>query len=261
MVKFYPNSFKDANGNIITSGNVSVKLTEMYHPGDMIANRATTMAGGKVLMSGGQINMTASMNGHEVFANKYGVQFLQPAASSAPMSLFYGSTNNTNNMATWTNGGDTAKNGTMAWGTGTSGGQSFYIFDSCSNFGWTNCDAFGYTDSPKTSVSVVLPDGSFTPTNTQVYLVLPDTKTVMSTVEPGLGGESYDAKTNTINIISERQTDIVPVGVNYKLVVIAKKNGSYYYFESAGTVTPALKQPATMVAKTNQQIVALLGAL
>ena len=44
MLHFYTNSFKDASGNIVTSGTVNLQLIEMYKPGDMIANRATTTA-------------------------------------------------------------------------------------------------------------------------------------------------------------------------------------------------------------------------
>ena len=44
LLHFYTNSFKDAGGNIIQSGTVYIQLIEMYKPGDMICNRATTMA-------------------------------------------------------------------------------------------------------------------------------------------------------------------------------------------------------------------------
>ena len=86
---FYENSFKDAAGNIITNGTVSIQLTEMYKPGDMISNQATTTsADGQILQSGGEINITAKMNGKEVFANSYGLKFKQDAPSVEPMSLF-----------------------------------------------------------------------------------------------------------------------------------------------------------------------------
>src|ERR1700733_5017150 len=39
---FYPNSFKDKNGKIITSGIINIQLTEVYSIGDMIASRAPT---------------------------------------------------------------------------------------------------------------------------------------------------------------------------------------------------------------------------
>jgi len=57
LLHFYTNSFKDANGNVITSGTIYVQLTEMYKAGEMIRNRATTVANGHILQSCGQINI------------------------------------------------------------------------------------------------------------------------------------------------------------------------------------------------------------
>src|ERR1700761_671407 len=33
VINFYPNSFKDKNGNIISSGSINIALIEMYNPG------------------------------------------------------------------------------------------------------------------------------------------------------------------------------------------------------------------------------------
>ena len=262
VLHFYPNSFKDADGNIIKSGTINITLTEMYKPGSMIANRATTMSGGKVLNSGGQINITASMNGQNVSANTYRIEFLQTAASGDQMNLFTGSNNNVFSLTTWINAGDTANCGTIAFGTSTGGGGgSYYVFDSCRNFGWTNCDRFYDNDSPKTSVGVVMPDSSFNPNNTQIFLVLPDIKGVMSNVEPGLGGAMYSSTTNTIRILSEGLSDIVPVGMNYKIVVITKKNNNYFYYQTSGVVTRNLKPTAVMEPKTSDQVKSLLNSL
>ncbi|MBC7554571.1 MAG: hypothetical protein H7257_11390 [Taibaiella sp.] len=260
-LNFYPNSFKDANGHIITSGTVTLQLTEMYSTGDMIANRASTTAAGKILQSGGQINLNASINGQKVFANVYGVQFRQQSASAAPMNIFYGANNNIDSVVTWKNGGDTSRAGSVAWGTTYYGGYDQYIFDSCTQFGWTNCDQFYNTDSPMTSVSVILPGKTHTPSNTQIYLVLPDTKSVMSNAEPGLGGEAYNATTNKMTLVSEGQIKIVPTGMNYKFVAISKINGTYYYFQQAGVTSLDMKFKATMATKTKAEVTALLKAL
>ncbi len=263
QLSFYPNSFKDASGHIITSGTVTLQLTEMYSTGDMIANRASTMAAGKILQSGGQINLNATVNGVKVFANVYGVQFLQQTLSSSPMNIFYGANNNVDSVVTWKNGADTSRAGTIAWGTTNVGGQDLYIFDSCTEFGWTNCDQFYNTDSPLTSVSVIFPEKVYTPSNTQIYLVLPDTKSVMSNVEPGpgTGGQAYNATTNTMTLISEDRIDIVPTGTKYKFIAISKVNGSYYYFQQVGIVSPKVVVKANMAPKTKAEVTALLKAL
>jgi hypothetical protein len=59
---------------------------------------------------------------------------------------------------------------------------------------------------------------------------------VISNAEPELGNASYNAATKTMNLISEGNTGIVPAGLNYELVVIANKNGTYYYYEQKGTI-------------------------
>ncbi len=59
---FNPQSFKDGSGNIISSGMVTVELTEMYTPGAMIANRvSTSTAMHRRLTSGGSVNIKATM--------------------------------------------------------------------------------------------------------------------------------------------------------------------------------------------------------
>ena len=276
---FYANSFQNAAGAIITSGTVYLSLIEMYKPGDMIANRATTMANGQILQSGGQITMTATMNGQPVYANKYGIGFQHSNQSYAPMSLFYGSTGNADSTTTWTQG-DTTKQGNIADGTitdtagvgGTFTATSYFYFDTCTSFTWANCDWFYANDSPQTTVSAILPDTSFNAANTQLYLVLPnvnrwgvtaDTFTaVLSTAEPYLGSGSYNAATKTMKLISEGQTNIVPAGLNYKLVVIANKNGQFYYYEQSGII-PHNGLVATVALATDTQgdIIARLQGL
>ena len=272
---FYANSFKDENGNIITSGTVDVHVVEMYKTGDMIANRATTMANGQILQSGGQINISATQNGKPVYANSYGLGFKHSNTSSTPMALFYGATNNNAAIATWTQS-DTTHHGTLAGGTAMDTAvthtSSMYVFDSCTNFTWANCDWFYSSDSAETSVSVILPDSTFNESNTQMYLVLPNVtrwgnpfdtfKAVMSNVETGLGKGSYSATTHTMNLISENKTNIVPSGMNYQLVVMTIKNGVWYYYEQDGIIPHnGLIATATMTQVTQQDVKAKLEAL
>ncbi len=245
---FYPNSFKDAGGSVITSGIVCVRLTEMYKAGAMIANRATTMAGGRLLQSGGEVYLTATQNGKPVYANSYRLGFSHKCSSNVPMALFYGSTNNPASIAVWSQSA-VALQGSVVDGTIADSyphTAPLFIFDSVTNFTWTNCGSFYPFDSAKTSVSVVLPDGSFNESNTQMYLVLPDIKqkenatgkfiSVMSNLEQGPDAGTYDQATNTMNLVSHHQVNTVPRGAAYQLVVIANKNGTWYYFQQDGTI-------------------------
>jgi hypothetical protein len=260
MLHFYTNSFTNAAGNTITGGSISLQLVEMYKPGDMIANRATTMAGSQLLTSGGQVSVIATMNGQAVYVNRYGIGFKQNAPTTTVMNLFSGDAGNADSVVAWQQLKDSLQHGAFAIGADTSEsiaasyGRSWvgYVFDSCSSLEYTNCDALYINDSPKVSISVVLPDNTFTPSNTQVYLVLPDINCAMSSIEPMLGGSNYNAATNSLTIVSEGATTIVPAGMNYKLIVMANKSGQYYFWQTSGII-PHTGITATAILATNTQ--------
>lgn len=277
MLHFYPNSFKNASGAIITSGSIDLKLVEMYKPGDMIRNRATTMQGKNLLTSGGQIDLRATTNGQKVYANKYRIGYFRDNPGATPMmELFYGNVNNVDSVVNW-EAKDTTIERELAWLADSTRNNNMiiangrpwmgYVFDSASDLEYTNCDAFYYSDSPKVSVTAIMPDATFTPENTQVYLVLPTINCAMSTVQTTPGGTfgtaRYTAAEKAIHLISEGQTKIVPSGMKYVLIVIANKNGQYYYSKQSGDAIPhnGLKLTATMTPDSKDNVLAMLSAL
>ena len=260
ILSFYPNSFKDKSGNIITSGNVSLSLMEMYTPGDMMANRAATVTGsGAFLQSSGQIRITATMNGEEVFANKYGVAFMKMGTGPSEMMLYYGSNQNNDSLVTWTMS-DTAGNpGAVATSADsvTYGGNVslMYVFDTATNFNYINCDLLPGTTTQSTRIFITMPDGSYTLDNTEVFLVIPS---LNSMTQNRIG--SYDAATHTIKFGDDGSQ--VPVGVTYELAIITNKNGSYYYDEISGTTTAAdMTLTAAMAPETLGDILSRIHAL
>ena len=264
---FYINSFKDGANNTITSGIINLQLIEMYTPKDMICNRAATTANDSLLSSGGEINIIATMNGIEVFANKYGIGFKQSEVSLQPMELFYGSSLNSDTVTTWTEGNNTTLGtrvtGTIADSSDPSNPALYYLFDSCTNLTFVNCDHFSGSDSQLTSVSVIVPDTSFHPSNTQFYLVIPATKCVIcNSISAHTGATSYNPVTNTISLTSETQTKIVPAGTNYELVLITNKNGQYYYYEQSGIIPHnGLVATAAMAPESQGDILSRLAGL
>jgi len=50
--------------------------------------------------------------------------------------------------------------------------NSYYIFDSCTNFGWINCDHVFTQPTTEMTINIVLPDKSFDPTNTMFFIVI-----------------------------------------------------------------------------------------
>jgi hypothetical protein len=235
VLNFYPNSFKDKNGNIITSGSVSIQLTEMYKPGDMIANQASTITpDGQFLQSGGQLNIAATMNGQEVFANKYGIAFkVSDTTANAVMSLFYGNKPKDSTL-TWKIGNTTENPGTIATPTHGAGGaylNLYYLFDSCTSFHYINCDRF---EGPGawTHLFISAPDTGYNGSNTNIYLILP----TMNSIAPNdCTWKLFDSVTNKYEFICHSTN--IPVGVTYKVVIIANKYGNYYYYEHADSTT------------------------
>ena len=273
QLHFYPNSFKDANGNTITSGTVTLQVVEMYKPGDMIANRASTMANGQILQSSGQININATMNGQQVYTNGYGIGFKHSTSSTTPMALFYGGTANTDSTVTWAQSDTTHQGSTAGGSTSGSGGSVspfMYYFDTCASFTFINCDCFYGNDSPKTSVSVILPNSTFTASNTCVYLVLPNISrfyspndtfnAVIASSESHVG---YTAATNTMQLtFGASGANIVPAGLNYELVVIANVNGQYYYYQQTGTIPHnGVVATANIATTTQNDVLNKLSAL
>jgi hypothetical protein len=248
---FYPNSFKDAAGAIITSGTVCIEMIEMYKPGDMISNGASTSTvEGSILRSGGQVHINATKNGVKLYANVYGISFLQPSASSLPMDLYYGSRNNRDSVTTWTIANTTLP-GTTAPGTTTDSIEVRYIFDSCRNFDFINCDKL-YSTAPLKSVKIILPDTSFNPVNTRVIVVV---KVANAAIYANGPLDSFSPLPTT-------WITSIPENTSIHIVAITKKNDSYYYYEKEMKVlTVDISVNALLTKETNEYITARLFAL
>lgn len=255
ILKFYPNSFKDASGNIITSGNVTISVTEIYTLGDMIANRTATVTSSGVLTSRGEVNIKASMNGQEVFANKYGLGFKAINAETQPMELYEGIGNNSDSIITW----DLKR---MA----TTGGTQFitdtnlallespyFLFDSCTKFTLINCDHPHDGTSEQVKINVVFPDNIFS----QAYASLGITFKELN-VMTIMGTRQYLTGTKTMTFEGWS-----PIGNTSKFsLIIPKSTDEYYYFESAGQVANGMTINASSIQKLSKvQLQAKLAAL
>ena len=264
---FYPNSFKDASGNVITNGTVCIQMTEMYTPGDMIANLAmTTTADGHILESGGQVNIVATKDGEKVYANKYKIAFKQAGATTRTMALYYGNKNSDGNLTSWRIGDISAE------GTTTSGAIfdstnppiqnpplppappspfSYYeIFNSCTDFGFVNDDQLYMLSpsQPKTMVNVHLPDDRFNRQNTVVFFIV---RKINSTVNgTPITGDIFQP-------IGE-----LPIGEKIDIVAMSKIGDSYYYFVSTGlTITDKMAIKADLEMQSLEFIKTKLSSL
>lgn len=267
---FYPNSFKYANGNIVTDGTVCIELVEMLTPGAMIANMATTQTtDNQLLHSGGQVYINATKNGEKLYANKYGIAYPQPAASTVPMNLYYGNRNNEDSIVLWrpldpatssgtgTTATETITDTSGGGGGGTSGGGfstlPFYIFDSCTDFKYINCDKLNSVPGPSTDIHFVMPDTTFNAYTTTIYMIFSDINSVASV------GYFYENATKSFSL----KYYTLPIGYTMTVVTLCKKDdGKYYFSEQTGlTITDAMSIDIPMTERSLDYIKTRLGAL
>ena len=205
-------------------------------------------------MSGGQVKILAFMGAQQLYANKYGIGFKQPGASSQQMELFYGGVGNTDSVTTWTTGNNTP--GMVATHTTA---DSFhlpvgirYVFDSCTSFNFVNCD-HPFTSGSKRIISkLIFSDTSFSTKNIQVFVCFPSFNCVVVNSSMGWGN-------NVSGIIYGGF--FAPIGTGYKLVVMSYKTGSDYYYETSGVVGDSLIASPAMVSETQTDIIARLSGL
>jgi hypothetical protein len=264
QIQFYPNSFVDANGNIISGGNIQISMIEASTPGQMIANRAlpldntfelTGSGTNSLLISRGEVCIEATRNGNEVFANSYRISFKNSTPSSQPMRLFYGNAASSDSLVKWTST-DTTKKGTTVSGTRFDTASLFtnsYRFDSCHKFHWINCDYFYSYSTSLTDVTAITPDTGFNSTNTMAYIIFP-------TINSILNMSFYNT---SLHAFSATNGFRVPVGMSAEIVAIARKGSDYYYCYLPGlTVTTNMSVNLTMgTPKSLADIKAFLATL
>jgi hypothetical protein len=260
LIKFYPNSFKDRNGTIITSGTVNIELTELYKVGDMVANRTSTTTANGVLTSGGEVNIKATMAGEEVFANKYGLGFKSEATLTLkPMELYYGDAENADSVVVW----ETQKGGAGSTLPGVSyisdsavllWERAYYMFDTCTSFNWINCDHPYDGTSQYVTVNIKLQNNAPISEASYPSLFVVFSSANIATLLPIT---NYNSGNHTMKFEGR-----VPTGSVANLVfIIPKSKNEYYYYEQSGTVSNGMSINANISSLTSTELIAKMKEL
>lgn len=254
LLEFYPNSFKDKNGNVITSGSITLQVTEMYKAGDMIANRTTTTTDDGVLTSGGEVNIKATMGGQEVFANSYRLGFKAAAAApTKPMELYYGDANNEDSITSWSPR-KLAVAGTN-YVTDTSWNlmeAPYYMFDGCTSFNMINCDHPYDATSKYVTISVTFPDNTFRSEYGSLAMVYPSLNVVTT-----LRANQFNSASHTMTF-----KGWAPTGQSCKFVLMIPKNvNEWYYSERSGTASGDMSIDANVTLTSKADVMSKLHAL
>ena len=263
IVHFYPYSFKDAAGNILNSGTITIELVEMYKTGKMIANHATTMLStGEPLKSSGQIYIKAyAANGVEVFAYRYGLSFNAESLQS-PMELYYGEKKDAESGVKWNisiPSMEARRDTSVHCNTYFNGSQNqytfpgwFYTFDSCTNFGYVNSDHPYDTSAVLIKIKVAFPDASYFDRfigETSVFFTVPADNVVSEPYEVTYNGNILNGQT------------YAPIGKTFKIYVLSTKGQKYYYGDRTGTVSSEISVNIVMAEETLYNIKSRLEAL
>ena len=223
-ITFYPTTFKKKDGTILTSGNVTVVLQEMLSGPDMMLTGKTTTSNGKILISGGQFYINATLNGEQLLINSDAKpQTKIPSfQNTIDMNVFIGNIKTNDSLE-----GDTSINWEIGKDSIVQKRDSIYnssgiiTFDwnysfGFEKFGYYNCDQFYDWSAPRTEIKVKTPEG-FDHTNTQVYVYF---KSINSVIKL----EGYDKNTQTFFI----NHATAPIGLNVTIVVVSKKDNKHY---------------------------------
>ena len=234
-VTFFATSFKKKDGTILTSGSVKIVLQEMLTGPEMILANKTTTSDGKLLISGGQIFISAYSGLEELLVNQNAkIQVQIPNNNLGSMALYKGNVKERDSIKedttiNWVKEKDTvAINLDSAQGGGGAAGgglKEYFKFD-FGDFGYWNCDQLYSDPNPKTELHIKTPAG-FVDSNTQIYIYFVAINSVAKC-------EGFKLQTNEFYLNHSE----APVGMSIKIVLIAKKDG-IHYLDTKSAVTSA----------------------
>jgi hypothetical protein len=145
-----------------------------------------------------------------------------PTKTGDAMNLFYGTVKANDSLV-----GDTSVNWNQDTTTVNVVQDSFglsYNFQ-IDSFNYINCDKF-YDQNPKSDVKITVP-ATFVDSNTAVFLYFPAINSVAKIYK-------FNKTTNSFILDGGYA---VPIGMNVKIVLVAKKGTQYYYEIKTATIT------------------------
>ena len=243
------NSFKYANGSTVT-GTITFELIELLDQASMILTNKPTTSNGQILVSGGQMKLTATQSGSPIYLKaNASVSVMVPTSNpDFAMQLFDG-TENGNGQVDWILSVDDSLGSPDSViivndSLGGSWSDYYYFEFDDSTLGWINCDYFWNNPNPQTTVTANLPTGHGQ-TNSNVFLHF---STINSVAGVYWNGTTF-------------LTTGIPVGTSATLICISEISGTYYSaFIPITVVTNHVENP-TMSVTTLADIQATIASL
>lgn len=232
------NSFVTASGSPVT-GNITISLVEILDQSNMILMDMPTTSGTNVLVSGGQLNVTASQSGSTIYLDdNASVSVMVPTnAFDSNMQLFDGVVDSDGDVD-WILSTDDSSGmaDSVIFVPDSSGGffGGYYYFDwADSSLGWINLDYFYSNPDGVTDMTIDL-SADYNQTNTAVFLHFSSLNSISGAYHNGTDFVAYGA----------------PIGEAVTIVCISEISGQYYSAFVPVTITSGLVVPVTMNATT-----------
>ncbi len=241
-------------GGVAVTGNVTVEVLEVLKRSDVLfSGTNTNHITGAPLASDGFIYVDVKSNGVSVDRNLGApLQISIPAKRSGSTQIWEGVNP----------GGDAlnaAKDNQMAWAApraanGQGNGKEvlpdagFYNF-TFGTTGWINCDVFYSYTNPKTTITVSLVNNPGTLASFRAF----NGETFVFFCAKGSNVAAQLYTPNGTNSVKSYD-DMMPVGVQGKMLSFSIKDGKYYYAESEVTITAGMNVTLTLSETTEAQI-------
>ena len=207
IIKFLPNSFNDASGNLITT-TVVLEMKEILTKGDMIWADLPTDCYSEVLESGGEFYLNASSNGTKVFLNQ-DFQMIVPVSSA---------TVNTDSMQLFIQAMPVPDS--PVWvpavpivPVNLDVSQTNYDFY-FNSLEWINVDVFWGTSLARVDLPINVNTSINQALNTRVYVVFKDINSVLR---------------GSLRSLNEYMIYSVPEGQEVSIVVVSMDEEQFYF--------------------------------
>ncbi len=247
-ITFPENAFTTSDGTPV-KGAVSIELKEIYDKSDMVLSDRPTTSNGKLLISGGEIFISATVNGQELrLATNTNilVQLAETSTVDTTMGLFTGAIEDS--IFNWTSVeiDTTVSRDDSLWYVSDPGyyyDPSHYVF-AIATLGWINCDRFIGESATYMHVTC---HGEPTPSATKVYLIFKNLDSVSRL--------NYEWNQN------KYYSGFAPIGEQLTIVAIGLKDGKEYFGMKDITVSNDLNVSLNLTQSSSEEITTALEGL
>ncbi|MCF6180514.1 hypothetical protein [Lutibacter sp.] len=256
-VTFQPNSF-GLNGTPVT-GNVTVKLIEIYDKASMLLKNKSTLgmrANGdkEVLKSAGEFFINAEQDTNNLELLEMASVESRPidfADLDGGMQIFRGDDDTNGNWIETDEDNDGENdNAQIKDGGGANGEFATYNYD-IGDFGWTNLDRWYNFTGPKTQLYIDVPN-EFNQENCAVYLSYDGEPTALARM---------DVWDTALEMFTEHY-GMIPIGQQVHIIMVAEINGQLNYAIQGTTIVDGhIEVISSLTPITQPALEALINGL